>query len=66
MFEQGTYMYLVGARAVGCYEGCGLCIHFDLRMCTVLMAGRILFVHELHVHLYVQHVLLIDDHAYYP
>ena len=53
-FEQSENVaiaYLVGAA---CFEGCGLCIRFHLRMRTVL-AGYCLYVS-----MFCEHALLID------
>ena len=34
---------IVGARAVACYEGCGLCNPFNLRMRTILILPKSLY-----------------------
>ena len=39
--ENVAIAHLAGARAVACYEGCGLCNHFNLRMRTVLTNGHL-------------------------
>ena len=62
-FEQSEN---VAIAHLACFEGCGHCNHFHLRMRTILMgtlaqAGYCLYMN--YVSMFCEHVLLIDDHA---
>ena len=62
-FEQSENVAIAGASAVACYEGCGLCNRFNLRMRKVLFAQAGYCVCMNYVSMFYEHVLLIDDHA---